>query len=217
MSDTDTEILKDMVKYISWVKSGNYLNKETDRVTIYRPLYQSILKRFTDNSDYYTLEKKNELTLKANNSVNEQSKIREISLRIETITKTLLEKLKFEFNLKNTSNQIKKIMYQQRIDSFIQQINDMKNRVDPIIFNNAELMSQEMFAVLLLRIFKLQKTTNAQNIVQKRINEIYASNPTYFSVEKQTQIKNKSEDTNFVIPEYFSNDGDNNIIGIGVM
>jgi hypothetical protein len=93
----------------------------------------------------------------------------------------------------------------------------MKNLLDSTIYNQADLQSQENFAILLLRIFKLQKSTNAQNIVQNRINEIYAGNPTYFSSDKQIEIKNKSDDANFVIPEYFSNDTDDNIIGIGVM
>jgi len=220
MSNTtdDTQILNDMIKYISWVKRGYYLNRETEKVEIYKPLYQSIVKRFTDKPDYYTLEKRNELTLKANNEVTAKKQARETGFNIETLTKTLLEKLKYEFNLKYTSNEIKKMMYQQRIESLDQQINVMKNKVDSTIFNQAELTAQEMYAVLLLRIFKLQKTTNAQNIIQNRINEIYASNPTYFSSDKQSSIKTKSEDKDFVIPEYFSyNNTDYNMMEIGIM
>ena len=219
MSNTkdETQILNDMIKYVAWVKRGNYLNRETERVEIFRPLFQSIMKRFTENPNYFTQEKINELTSKANNVATMTKTQRDLGFTIETLTKTLLEKLKFEFNLKNTRNELKKIMFQQRLESLVDQINNMKNRVDSTILNQAELQAQENFAILLLRIFKFQTKIGAKNVIQNRINEIYASNPTYFDNDKQTTIKNKSEDKDYVIPEYYSNDTHNMEMEIGIM
>lgn len=220
MSNTtdDTEILNDMIKYVAWVQRGYYLNRETEKVEIFRPLYLSIIKRFNDKPDYYTLEKKNELTLKANNAVTLRKQQRDVGFTIETLTKTLLEKLKYEFNIKNTRNQIKKIMFEQRLESLNDQVNNMKNKVDSTIFNQAELQAQENMAILLLRMLKFQTKIGAINVIQNRINEIYAGNTTYFNNDKQSSIKTKSEDKDFVIPEYYSNNNtDYNMMEIGIM
>jgi len=140
------EVLEKMKRYMKFAKAPNYVNKNNEFISIYRPLYVNIMDIIKKNPSVFTYAKVTELNNRANDETDA-----EIASRKTVLSSDMITKKKLQILLNNYyafKNPAISLTYQQRSENLLKQI---ENRPAGIDITDLDKKAMEQAIILILR------------------------------------------------------------------
>jgi hypothetical protein len=158
------KVFQDMKRYMKFAKSPNYVNKNNEFLSTYKPLFESINNAFKKNPTIFTSAKVTELNNRANNETNAEMQLSKTVLSASMITKKKLQILLNNYNAFKYPRVA--LTYSQRNELLVKQI---ENRPQGIDITDLDKKAMDQVIILILRDGKPTSVNESQLKMRKNI------------------------------------------------